>query len=94
MEGYWMNILTIFGNSLAELAKIEVVHAVGLLRLCIKDAGKDPNGPLAYAEYKSVFENQLTKRLSALKVTDPAEVVRKLLVVLNDKQSLLTMTVK
>lgn len=88
-----MNFILLFGQSLAEILNKPLYHSVGLIRLSIKDSGRDPNTPLTHQDYKEVFQIYLLKRLRSLHVNDPEGIVDEMVRILNDKQSLFTMSI-
>jgi hypothetical protein len=89
-----MSINDIFAAELAKAAGLAEAHCVGLVRLSIKDAGKSPDDQLTYTDYTEVIQTRLGKRLQAIDVRNVDAVIAKLVSVLNEKQSLLTMTVR
>ena len=89
-----MNIIQNLAASLAELTHLQTAHALGLLRLSVKDAGLNPDTPLSYEELRDIVQVQMRKRLDAIRVANSHEVVGKMLVALNEKQSLLSMTAR
>jgi hypothetical protein len=89
-----MDMINLFASALAEVAGITLAHCVGLVRLSIKDAGLNPDQALAYNDFKRVFDINLRQRLKAIDVKNADEAIVKLTQVLNEKQSLLTMTAR
>ncbi len=88
-----MEMTSFFGAKLAELTGQNLYGCIGLVRLAIKDAGRDPDTQLNYEDFKRVFQDYLIKRLQVLNVSDPDGIVTELVVLLGDKQSLLTMSI-
>ncbi len=85
-----MEILYPLGYKLAELTKQNDSVGLGLLCLAIKDAGKSSQD-MSYQDFKEVFSDQLPKRLDKLKVPNRDQVVKEMMVLLSQKQSLFTM---
>ena len=88
-----MDFMILFGEELTHILNKPLYHCVGLIRLSIKDSGRNPDGKLGYRDYKEVFQVYLLKRLQSLHIRDPEGSVAEMMKILNDKQSLFTMSV-
>ncbi len=88
-----MELLSLFGSKLAELTGQKNSVGVGILCLSITDAGKNPQ-QMSYQDFKEVFGNHLLKRLEDLEVSECERVVQEMLTLLNQKQSIFTMTAR
>jgi translation initiation factor IF-1 len=80
-----------FGFKLAELTGQNESAGVGLLCLAIKDAGKTIQD-MNYQDYKNVFENHLPQRMEKMKIANKDQIIAELLKILNEKQSVFTMS--
>ena len=88
-----MDVIKFFGSKLAELTGQYEFGCIGLIKLSIQDAGKDAER-ISFAEMQEVFQTHLLKRLERVKVKDPAHVTNKMLAILNERQSLFTMSAR
>ena len=88
-----MDFMVILGQSLSESLNKPLYHCVGLIRLSIKDSCRNPDSELTYQEYKEIIQVNLLERLQSLYVRNPEEVTSTLLKIINDKQSLFTMSI-
>lgn len=86
-----MSPVFIFGFKLAELTKQNEAASIGLISLAIKDAGKNAQ-QMGYQDFKSVFQDQLPKRLEKLNVPDREKIIGQMVQYLGQQQSLFTMT--
>ena len=89
-----MNIINFIGDKLSEMTGKNDQHCIGMLRLAIKDAELDPDNFLNYQDYKGVVQDQLVTRLKAVRVENAESVSDDLIVILQEKQSLFTLTAK
>lgn len=85
-----MDIVNVFSNKLAEATGLPTYHAAGILRLAIKDAGKDPAAPITYAEFKNIAQVHVQKRLTALNLNNASGAVNQLVTAATMQQSLFT----
>lgn len=85
-----MNQVFTFGFKLAELTKQNEAASIGLIGLAIKDAGKNPQ-QMGYQDFKTVFQDQLPRRLEKLNIADREKIVVQMLQYLGQQQSLFTM---
>ena len=88
-----MEIVNLFGEKLAEITGKGTTLCSGLILLAIKDAGKNPYN-LSYQDFKSTLNNYLSKRLITLGNVNAGIIIGDLMVVLNEKQSLFTISVR
>jgi hypothetical protein len=88
-----MDVIKFFGNKLAELTGQYELGCISLIKLSIQDAGKDATR-ISFPEMQEVFQTHLFKRLERVKVKDPSQVTNKMLAILNERQSLFTMSAR
>ena len=88
-----MNVAAIFGNILSEKTGLKVVPCSGLIRLSIKQAGKDPES-VTFSDLKSVFQNELRERLNNVGLDDVAGIIKYMVTELIKNQSLFTMSAR
>ena len=86
-----MDIISLLGQILGDKSGARLIHAKGLIRLALSDAGKaDAN--LEVKEMIPILNNQVKQRLGNVKLGDPDDLVKYLTRELVKKQSLLTMS--
>ena len=86
-----MDMISLLGQILADKSGSRLIHAKGLIRLALSDAGKaDAN--LEVKEMIQILDNQVKQRLTNVKLGDPHDLVKHLTTELVKKQSLLTMS--
>ncbi|MBN1801944.1 MAG: hypothetical protein JW891_10585 [Candidatus Lokiarchaeota archaeon] len=87
-----MNIPQYFGSILSEKTGLSAVPCAGLIRLSIKQAGKNPDN-ISVRDLKNVFQDQLRERLERLNMKDINNLVRTLVMELIKTQSIIAMSV-
>lgn len=88
-----MDMIAFFGNQLAELTGLYEIGCVALIKLAIQDASKNPS-QISYQEMRDVFQVQLLKRLERIRAKDPAQIAAQMLSILNERQSIFTMSAR
>ena len=87
-------MLEILGERLSQQTGKGAFECMGLIRLAIKDAGKDPRASLGYIEWRWILEHPLHQRLIRLSIKNPLQVIDHLNTLLWERRSLLTMSVR
>lgn len=80
-----------FGFKLAELMNKKDFAGVSLLCLAIKDSGKGYVN-LTYDDFKNIFLTYLPKRLESLHVDNSQEIISELMKMLNQNQTIFTLS--
>lgn len=88
-----MEIIRLLGEKIAELINISPPAARGLLRLAVIDelGPFKPIKQLNFTELKTVIQNSLKKRLIKLEIENYEIITEKLVSILIENQSLITM---
>ena len=85
-----MEIIFILGSKLAQLLKINEAQAIGVITLAIKDGNKKMNA-LSYDDCREVIQTYLKARLAKMNTANIDAVIKDMLKVLSEKQSLFVM---
>ena len=84
-------IVKFFGNILAELIEKKVIIAAGIIRLAIKDAGKDPS-LLKPKDLELVFKGALKNRLDRIDIANSSGICNQMLLKLRANHEIFVMS--
>lgn len=87
-----MDVVRFFGKIISEKTGKKLINCNGLLRLALRDAGKNPN-ILVIDEIKYFLKNQVKDLLNRVDIGDTDEIIQELISELMKNQSLFTMSV-
>ena len=90
-----MNVFFSLGDKLAQLTGQEEAIMIGLHGLAVKDlnTGKDPKN-ISYLEARKAFDIYLRVRLKKINLANSDQIADQMLDILEQKQSLFTMSIK
>ena len=90
------NIITLFGNKIADLIEKPPIACKGLIRFSIIDFRKSSNviysKALSFNEFHHIIEENLKEKLQVAKIKNIEEVISELLVELTQNQAIFTMS--
>jgi hypothetical protein len=86
-----MDLINFLGSKLSELTGKYQYGCSALIILSLKDMGKEPTS-VTFQEFTEAFQIHLFRRLEFLGVESPDEIIRKMVAILNEKQSWFTVS--